>query len=587
MLFTPLTLRCGLVLKNRVALAPLTNRQSHEDGLLGEDELNFLARRADGDFGTVATCAAYVAQDGKAWGGELGVDRDECLPGLTRLAARIHQGGAAAMVQLFHGGVRADVAVSGLPTWSASTWHEDAPGFVDPRAATLEDVQRVITQFVAAAVRCEKAGFDGVELHGAHGYLICQFLSRTMNPAGGVPGYSGDLAGRARLAREITHAVRAAVSPRFAVGIRLSFEDFGNAKGMDLDDNLQVASWLAEDGVDFIHASLWDVSRNSAKYPDKHVLPLVRAELPKDVALFAAGKIWTRADAEGALAKGADVLSLGRSGIVNPEWPKQIAAGEPVQQTPVTEQWLLDRAVSPQFVKYLHAFRNMISTALVLAVFFLAGCGGSKKPECYDCGGPMVDPHTQEMAAMRKTMCTNAKTLQSSPCSPFGANADKIADCSIVDLAYFLGTESCLAQNTCDPYVACLNEKVASGSPFQGQTTTCEDISRPQVPAGVDGEDLSRSTGSHDVTFADYESSYDAPIETCGMQGELDYLLRVTCADGSHPFKNRVDALQSRTHEAPRQAGRCKRNVVEYAVKCPEKLYSVKIDGYRCPTSNE
>ena len=113
LLYEPFQLRCGHVLRNRIALAPLTNKQSHQDGLLGDDELAFLARRADGGFGLISTCAAYVSLDGKAWDGELGIDRDACVPGLSRLAARIHAGGASAIVQLFHGGARADSALTG------------------------------------------------------------------------------------------------------------------------------------------------------------------------------------------------------------------------------------------------------------------------------------------------------------------------------------------------------------------------------------------------------------------------------------------------------------------------------------------
>src|SRR6267378_1647965 len=105
MLERPLTLRSGVVVPNRIALAPMTNGQSLADGRLGDDELHWLARRADGGFGLVETCAAYVSLDGKAWDGQLGVDRDE--PGLARLAERLRRGGATAIVQLFHGGVRA------------------------------------------------------------------------------------------------------------------------------------------------------------------------------------------------------------------------------------------------------------------------------------------------------------------------------------------------------------------------------------------------------------------------------------------------------------------------------------------------
>lgn len=337
----------------------MTNQQSQPDGLLGADELAFLAARADGGFGLIQTCATYVAQDGKAWPGELGIDRDDCVPGLQRLATRIHAGGAAAMVQLFHAGVRAEPAVSGEQPWSASTWTEDTAGFVAPRVATQADLARVIEQFATGAARAERAGFDGVELHGAHGYLLSQFLSRTMNPR--TDGWGGDLEGRARLTREVMRACRARCSPRFAIGVRLSFEDFGNARGMDLDDNIQVARWLAEDGADFIHASLWDVARNAVKYPEQHVLTLLRSALPRAVGVFTAGKIWTREDAEHALALGADIVALGRAGILNPDWPRRVARQDaPIAQPPMAAADLVARAVSPPFVEYLRRWKNFV-----------------------------------------------------------------------------------------------------------------------------------------------------------------------------------------------------------------------------------
>jgi 2,4-dienoyl-CoA reductase-like NADH-dependent reductase (Old Yellow Enzyme family) len=354
-LHEPITLRCGVVLPNRVALAPMTNMQSLPDGLLGDDELAFLARRADGGYGLIETCAAYVSQDGKAWPGELGVDRDACLPGLTRLATRLHAGGATCMVQLFHGGVRADQTLAGEQPWSASTWTEDTPGYVAPRTGTLDDIARTIRAFADAAARCEAAGFDGVELHGAHGYLLSQFLSRTMNPR--EDGWGTTLEGRARLIREVLRACRARCSPRFAIGVRLSFEDFGNARGMDLDDNLQVARWLADDGADFIHVSLWDFTRPAKKYPERHVLPMVREVVPREVAVLACGKIWSREDAEQVMRLGADVIALGRAGICNPDWPRDTD----VKRPPITHGELLERAVSPLFATYLRKWKNFVA----------------------------------------------------------------------------------------------------------------------------------------------------------------------------------------------------------------------------------
>ncbi|MDQ3370459.1 MAG: NADH:flavin oxidoreductase [Myxococcota bacterium] len=359
MLFAPLTLRCGLVIPNRITLAPLTNQQSQADGLLGEDELQFLARRADGGFGLITTCAAYVALDGKAWDGELGIDRDACLPGLTRLAARLHAGGATALVQLFHGGVRADRGLTGEQPWSASSWEDDAPGFVVPRAGTEADLVRVIEQFAAAAARAQAAGFDGVELHGAHGYLLSQFLSRTINTR--VDRWGADLAGRARLLREVTRAVRARCGARFAVGVRLSLEDFGQARGLDLDDSLQVARWLADDGIDFLHASLWDVTRPTTKRPAEHPLAILRELLPREVALMTAGKIWTRADAEAVLARGADLIALGRSGILNPDWPRDAARDVAIKLPPITRTELGARAVSPRFAEYLTRWQGLVA----------------------------------------------------------------------------------------------------------------------------------------------------------------------------------------------------------------------------------
>jgi 2,4-dienoyl-CoA reductase-like NADH-dependent reductase (Old Yellow Enzyme family) len=359
-LFEPLTFRGGAVAPNRIALAPMTNQQSRPDGLLGEDELAWIAARVDGGFGIIETCAAFVAQDGKAWPGELGVHDDACLPGLRRLAGRIRDGGGLGIVQIFHGGVRAPREVSGSQPWSATTWHEDTAGFEDPRPATEADLERVIGEFAAAARRCLEAGFTGVELHGAHGYLLSQFLSRTMNTR--TDGWGGSPAARMRLIRETTRAVRAAVPASFLVGVRLSPEDFGQARGIDLDETVAVARGLCDDGVDFLHLSLWKALDNTRVRPAQHAIPLFRAAVPADVRLFAAGSIWTQAEAEQVLTLGADVVALGRSAITNPDWPRRVIdpAWTPLRP-PVTAQQLLDRALSPQFVEYMRRWKNFVA----------------------------------------------------------------------------------------------------------------------------------------------------------------------------------------------------------------------------------
>src|SRR6185436_11245032 len=234
MLFSPLPFRTGLSARNRVVLAPMTNKQSHADGSLGDDELRWLCSRAEGGFGVVMTCAAHVAKDGQGWPGELGIFDDALLPGLTTLATALRERGAVSMVQIFHGGLRADPAVTSTMPWSAS-------------------------------------------------------------PA---DAWGGPLENRARLLRDALRAVRARVGASFTVGVRLSPENFGNAKGLDLDESVQTARWLAQDGADFVHLSLWRALEPSAKRPSEHALPIFRAALPPDVAILAAGALWTRAEAE-------------------------------------------------------------------------------------------------------------------------------------------------------------------------------------------------------------------------------------------------------------------------------------------------
>lgn len=359
-LFEPLDFAGGARIRNRLALAPLTNLQSHPDGTLSDAELRWLLRRAEGGFGIITTCASHVALDGQGWAGELGIFSDTLLPGLRTLATGIAERGALGLVQLFHGGVRAPSKVTGQQPWSASAFSENSPGFETPRAATEDDITRVIGQFRDAALRAREAGFQGVEIHGAHGYLLSQFLSATMNQR--TDRWGGSLENRARLLREVTRAIRAATPAPFVVGVRVSPEDFGYAKGLDLDENLTLAGWLREDGIDFLHLSLWDAAALTKKRPEAHAIPLFREVCGAQVRIFAAGSLWSREDAEAILARGADVVALGRAAIVNPEWPREAAdpAWTP-RRPPLSPEELIQRDLSPGFVDYMRRWRGFVA----------------------------------------------------------------------------------------------------------------------------------------------------------------------------------------------------------------------------------
>lgn len=354
--FVPYTFRSGATAQNRITLAPLTNQQSHEDGRCSSEESRWLERRAQGGFAVVMTCASHVSATGKAFAGQLGCFSDDQLPGLRNLSDAIHRHGALALVQLHHAGSRSPAALIGQQPISASAV-PDAPNGDTPRAATTMEIEQIIEDFCAAAHRVHRAGFDGIELHGAHGYLFTQFLSTVRNQR--TDGWGGPLAARARLLRTVAARLRAELPKPFIVGVRLSPEDnLAALVGIDLDESLQVAQWLAADGVDFIDLSLWDFRRPTQKRPDQFALPLFRKALPEDVALFAAGAIWTAEDVEAVLDQGADFALLGKAAILNPDWPRHARerAFQP-SRGPLTPEQLEALAISPPFIEYLRRFK--------------------------------------------------------------------------------------------------------------------------------------------------------------------------------------------------------------------------------------
>ena len=351
--------RTGTTVPNRTVLAAMTNKQSLADGTLGEDELAWLAARARGGFGVVTTCAANVHPDGQGWDGELGVYDDAQLPGLTRLAAALRTEGALSLVQVFHGGVRAPSRLTGRQPFSASAFELDAPNFEVPRAATVDDIERTIAAFVDAARRCAEAGFDGVEVHGAHGYLITQFLGTVSNTR--TDAWGGSLENRARFVRRIVEGARAATPDGFLVGVRISPEV--PDQGVVLDDALTLAGWLVEDGVDFVHVSNWDSFRPPTAHPDspKMLTTWFREAVGPGMPLIATGGVWTPAQADEVLGHGADLVGLGRAAIGNAAWPRDAAtAGWKPARPPYTTEHLRAEGLGPALVDYMRAWPDFV-----------------------------------------------------------------------------------------------------------------------------------------------------------------------------------------------------------------------------------
>lgn len=353
-LFEPLKLARGPAWKNRFMLAPLTNLQSHADGILSDEEFHWLTMRADGGFGLVMTCAAHVQAVGQGFPGQLGIFGDQHIEGLTRLAATIKAKSSVSSVQLHHAGNRSPKDLVGQPVCPSDDPETGARGL------TLSEVEKLRDDFIAAAKRAEKAGFDGVEIHGAHGYILAQFLSGEINKRS--DRYGGSLENRARIVFEISDGIRAATRADFQLGIRLSPERFG----LKLAEIREVAAkLLRESKIDFLDMSLWDYAKEPVEEEFKgRTLMSYFAELPRgNVKLGAAGKIAGAKDAHAALANGCDFAVIGRAAILRHDFPKRVAADAAYTSPalPVTVQHLTSEGLSPPFIKYMSGWKGFVA----------------------------------------------------------------------------------------------------------------------------------------------------------------------------------------------------------------------------------
>jgi 2,4-dienoyl-CoA reductase-like NADH-dependent reductase (Old Yellow Enzyme family) len=354
-LFEPLVFGRGPVMQNRFRLAPLTNLQSHDDGVLSDEEYHWLTLRAAGGFGLVMTCAAHVQAIGQGFPGQLGVYSDRHLAGLARLAAGIRQHGSLAFVQLHHAGLRSPGDLIGSRPVSAS---DDAK--TGARALSTAEVEQLEADFVRAAARAEAAGFDGVEIHGAHGYILCQFLSAVTNRR--EDRYGNSLDNRCRLLFDILRGIRAQCRPDFLLGVRLSPERFG----MTLAETPLIARRLLDSGlIDLLDLSLWDVFKEPEEEAFRgktlfaHFSGLDRGA----VRLSAAGQIRTAREVAMLLSAGADIATIGRAAILHHDFPERCRDDpffEPVE-LPVTPDYLRSEGLSDPFIVYMKGWEGFVA----------------------------------------------------------------------------------------------------------------------------------------------------------------------------------------------------------------------------------
>lgn len=360
-LFTPLTFAHGPAMKNRLMLAPLTNTQSHADGRMSEDEFRWLTMRARGGFGLTMTCAAHVQRIGQGFPGQMGVWSDDHLEGLARLTAAIKAEGSLAVIQIHHAGMRAPEGLIGEPPVCPSDNAE-----FKARALTAQEVEQLRDDFIDAAVRAKTAGFDGVELHGAHGYIIGQFLSPEINQR--ADQWGGTPENRARLAIEILLGIRARCGEGFQIGLRLSPERFG----IDLAECRDLARRVMTEGlVDYLDMSLWDVRKApmDEAFAGQSLINVFTSLDRGAARLGVAGKVTTPEDAQWCLEQGCDFVLIGRGAILHHDWPKRAAANpdfEPIT-LPVTREHLRAEGLSDPFVAYMGNWKGFVAEEMAEA----------------------------------------------------------------------------------------------------------------------------------------------------------------------------------------------------------------------------
>lgn len=351
----PVTMNHGPDWSNPFMLAPLTNQQSHADGELSDDEYHWLTKRAEGGFGLTMTCASHVRERGIGFPGQLGIWNDNHLDGLKRLAEGLNGHGTHSVIQLHHAGMRTPHdLIDGAPECPSDNEETGA------KALPLDDVERLKDDFVLAAKRAEKAGFNGVELHGAHGYILCQFLSPEINKR--QDDYGGPLENRAKILFDLVERIRSECGADFSLGVRLSPERFG----LKLSEILTISQRLMSEGkIDYLDMSLWDVF----KEPEEDAFkgrPLLDyfTELDRGgIKLGAAGKIRGGAEVAEALERGLDFVVIGRSAILHHDFPTKVQADPAFEPSalPVSRDYLKSEGLGEAFIEYMSGWKGFVT----------------------------------------------------------------------------------------------------------------------------------------------------------------------------------------------------------------------------------
>ena len=324
----------GLVMKNRFVRSATWEGLAGKSGEVTPRLVDYMADLAGGGVGLVISGYAFIRKDGLSGPFQLGVDRDELLPGLRQLTEAVHENGGRIILQMAHGGFfamakligEAPIAPSVIPGMSKSP----------RRAMSVQDIQELVNAFAEGGRRAKEAGYDGVQIHAAHGYLLSQFLSPAYNHRSDV--YGGSVKNRARFLIEALRAIRAAVGPDYPVLVKMNARDFIEG-GLELDDALAVGAMLEKEGIDaielsggFLNGGKLNPSRMGINTEEKEAYFENEARAFKDVVsvpLILVGGTRSLGVAERVVADGsADYISLSRPLIREPHLINRWQSGD-------------------------------------------------------------------------------------------------------------------------------------------------------------------------------------------------------------------------------------------------------------------
>ena len=325
-LFQTYTLNNGVTIKNRLAVAPMTHFGSQADGLISDQERTFLSNRA-GDMGMFITAATLVQKDGKAFHGQPEATGEHCLDSLKETAQILQQQGAKAILQIHHGGSKAiDELLDGLDKISASASEAE-----HAREATAAEVEALIASYAQAADLALRAGFDGVEIHGANGYLIQQFYSAQSNRRN--DQWGGSLENRMRFPLAVVDAVVAVREKHqrddFIIGYRFSPEEPGD-DGLTMTETGALIDALVQKPLQYLHVSLWEFDKKIRRGGDtaQTRMQFIHERINGKLPLIGVGNLFTADQILAAYETGwAEFIALGKTVMINPHIATQIREG--------------------------------------------------------------------------------------------------------------------------------------------------------------------------------------------------------------------------------------------------------------------